>query len=376
MDYNILDDFYNGNCFFAYNVMGAHLTNEDGIDGVRFTVCAPKAQHIQIIGEFNNWDGAHSEMEKIDERGTYSLFIPDVLQNMKYKYRVFQCTGRIVDKSVPYAFKSELRPQTASIVADIKKNKFTDEKWMKTRTKNIDKPLNIYEMHFGSWKLKDIETEDIVKKWYNYREKCNDLIMYLKENNFTHIELLPLGEYPFDGSWGYQVSGYFSLTTRYGEIEDLVFFINECHNAGIGVILDFVPVHFVLDDYSLARFDGEPFYEYEFTELEHSQWGTCNFNLLKNEVKSFLMSAASYWLETFHIDGLRMDAIANALYWQGNSDRGVNVGGIDLLKNMNDGLNDLYSGIMLIAEDSSTFPKVTYPTDEGGLGFDYKWDMG
>ena len=376
MNWDIINQFYNGSSFNSYEEFGAHFTVENGVEGVRFTVCAPKAFKIQVIGDFNNWYGNGYEMQRLDNRGTYSLFISNVKEGARYKYRVFQCTGRVVDKFDPYAFFGELRPDTASIVTKYNDFNFTDSKWIQNRTKALDAPLNIYELHFGSWRMKHNDSTNIVDKWYHYTEICDELIAYVKEMNFTHIELMPITEHPFDGSWGYQVSGYFSLTARYGNINELKYFINKCHNEGIGVILDFVPVHYVKDDFALARFDGSCLYEYEYKGLEYSEWGTCNFNLFRKEVRSFLFSSATYWLENFHFDGLRMDAIANALYWQGNSDRGVNVAGVDLLKTLNAGLNERFREILIIAEDSTAFPKVTDPVEMGGLGFDYKWDMG
>ena len=371
---DILNKFYEGNSFEAYKVFGAHLCNEYGKEGVRFTVCAPNATHIQLIGEFNDWYGADYEMQKIDGRGTYTLFTEYAKEGMMYKYRVFKRDGGFIDKCDPYAFYSELRPGTASIIADIDNSVFTDAAWMNSRTKNYDKPVNIYEMHFGSWKQK--AGDRIEDRWYNYNELSDDIIKYIKDNNFTHIELMPLCEHPFDGSWGYQVSGYYSVTSRYGKVKDLMQFINKCHKNNIGVILDIVPVHFVINDYALAQFDGTPMYEYQYGEVSRSQWGTCNFDFFRKEVRSFLLSASAYWLDVFHFDGLRLDAISNALYWQGNSDRGVNVGGVDLIKTMNAGINNMFNGVMLIAEDSTTFPNVTKPIEEGGLGFDYKWDLG
>lgn len=371
---NLLNSFYEGNCFNAYDYFGAHLTHEYGKDGVRFSVCAPHASHIQLIGEFNDWYGDDYEMQKIDDRGTYTLFIDNAKVGMMYKYRIFSGDGSFKDKQDPYGFYSELRPGTASIIANIDNSCFNDKKWMSSRTKNYDKPLSIYELHFGSWKQKI--AEDVADRWYKYDEICDELIKYLKDNNFTHIELMPLSEYPLDASWGYQVSGYFSTTSRYGTCQQLMHLINKCHNNNIGVILDYVPVHFVGNDYALYRFDGTPMYEYQFDEVSKSIWGSCNFDFFKKVVKSFLLSAAAFWLDVFHFDGLRLDAISNALYWQGNSDRGVNVGAVDLLRTMNDGVNERFKGVMMIAEDSTAFPNVTKPVKEGGLGFDYKWDLG
>ena len=362
-----LKDYHEGNSLEAYRFFGAHPEKE----GVRFTVYAPNAQAIQVIGSFDDWKNKGHKMRKVDERGTWSLYIKGVKPGDTYKYRITQATGRVVDKMDPYAFYSELRPNTASIVEDLKWDKWSDEKKKKKRNKGFNEPVNIYEVHLGSW-MKE-EDEDFV----NYRKIAKKLIQYVKKNNFTHIELMPLCEYPFDGSWGYQCSGYFSVTSRYGSCQDLMYLVNEAHKAGIGVIMDFVPVHFVKDDFSLSYFDGTPVYEYPQAHDADSQWGTANFDLWKEEVRSFLMSAASFWIDVYHFDGLRMDAISNAIFWHGNKQLGVNEGALNFIKRMNFLLNERYQGkIMLIAEDSTDFPNVTKSTFEGGLGFDYKWDLG
>lgn len=365
-----LEEYYKGNDIHAYEYFGAHLCVERNKKGVRFTTYAPHAKSIQVIGSFDDWSCKGHEMKRKDVKGVWSLFIADVKAGDMYKYRITQATDRVVDKMDPYAFYSELRPNTASVVADLEKLKWSDDKWMSSRTKNFDKPVNIYEMHLGSWK----KDEDV--EWVNYKAIAKELIAYLKEMNFTHVELMPLNEFPFDGSWGYQCSGYFSATSRYGSVQELMYLINALHKAGIGVILDFVPVHFVRDDFSLSYFDGTPLYEYEKANDADSQWGTANFNLWKEEVRSFLMSAASFWIDKYHIDGLRMDAISNIIHWHGNKDLGENEGAIHFIKRMNFNLSANYPGVMLIAEDSSDYPKVTTSTLDGGLGFDYKWDLG
>ena len=362
-----LKDFHEGRSLDAYRHFGAHPERE----GVRFTVYAPNAQAIQVIGSFDDWECEGHEMKKVDERGTWSLYIKGVKVGDSYKYRITQATGRVVDKMDPYAFYSELRPNTASVVEDLSNDSWEDAEWLKSRSKNFDRPVNIYEVHIGSW-MKE-EDEDFV----NYRKIAGRLIEYVKENHFTHIELMPLCEYPFDGSWGYQCSGYYSVTSRYGTCHDLMYLVNEAHKAGIGVIMDFVPVHFVKDDFSLSYFDGTALYEYPRAHDADSQWGTANFDLWKEEVRSFLMSAASFWIDVYHFDGLRMDAISNAIFWHGNKQLGVNEGALDFIKRMNFMLNEKYQGkIMLIAEDSTDFPNVTKSTLDGGLGFDYKWDLG
>lgn len=364
-----LEQFYNGMSLTAYEYFGAHCIEKGGQKGVMFRTYAPHARDISVIGEFNEWQG--TKMKRVDAKGVYEVFIPHAKRGQMYKLRVHQATGRIVDKADPYAFYSELRPNTASIIEEVHRNLFTDDEWMKNRTKNFDQPVSIYEVHIGSWKKPD---EDNV--WYTYDEIGDDLIKYAKKVGYTHLELMPLNEYPFDGSWGYQCSGYFSATSRYGTVEQLMRFINKCHRHNLGVIIDFVPVHFVKDDYTLGYFDGTPLYEYEKGEDANSQWGTSNFNLSREEVRSFLMSAANFWLEVYHVDGLRMDAISNIIYWHGNKDKGENKGALDFIKRLNYHLSEKHPTCMLIAEDSSDFPKVTKPTVDGGLGFDYKWDLG
>lgn len=370
MKHKIIDQYYKGNALNAYELFGAHLCEERGKKGVRFNVFAPHAQSIQVIGSFNDWSCQGYMMKRADEKGIWTLFIPGVKEGDMYKYRITQATGRVVDKMDPYAFYSELRPNTASIVVNLEYKKWSDEKWISQRDKNFDKPLNIYEVHLGSWKKEEGQ------EWVNYKTIAKELIAYVKKQNFTHIELMPLNEYPFDGSWGYQCSGYFSATSRYGSCHDLMYLINACHKAGIGVIMDYVPVHFVKDDFSLSYFDGTPLYEYEKPQDADSQWGTANFNLWKEEVRSFLMSAAAFWIDKYHVDGLRMDAISNIIHWHGNKDLGENEGALYFIKRMNYNLHTKFPNVMLIAEDSSDFADVTKPTIDGGLGFDYKWDLG
>ena len=366
MNQEQLRSFYEGSCCTAYEIYGAHLKN----CGTTFSVYAPNAEKVQVIGEFNSWNGEMHEMVKADSKGSFSLFIPEAKENQMYKYRIFQKNGTTCDKSDPYAFYSELRPNTASIITNMTDFEFTDEQWMNKRNKNFNNPVNIYELHLGSWK----KPQD--KEFYTYKEIAKDLIEYLTTHNFTHIELMPLNEHPLDASWGYQSSGLFSMTSRYGTVQDLKYLINILHNHNIGVILDYVPVHFVRDNYSLAKFDGCCLYEYEHKDIAENQWGSYNFNYYNNAVISYLMSAAYFYLKEYHIDGLRMDAISNVIYWQGDSNRGVNIGGINFLKRLNYNLNKAFPDVMLIAEDSSSYIKVTAPVEYDGLGFDYKWDLG
>ena len=371
-----MDEYYRGESVNAYSFFGAHPVSEDDA-GIMFRVYAPAAYQIEVIGDFNGWDGWNHRMNKINA-GVYELCIPEARVGQLYKFRVYQQGGNVVDKADPYAFHSQLRPDTASVIARVDKEKnFHDEKWMKSRTKCFDKPMNIYEMHMGSWKKPQGKTEaDGGAQWFRYDEVAPDLVKYVKENNFTHIEVMPLAEYPFDGSWGYQVSQYYSATSRYGTPEQLMKFVDICHQNGIGVIIDFAFVHFVKDNYSLGNFDGTSLYEYPPSDVNQSEWGSYNFNLSRGEVQSYLMSCAAFWLDAYHFDGIRMDAINNGIYWMGNKNRGVNGRSVDFFKKMNCRLNKEFHNIMLIAEDSSDYPGVTKPVEEGGLGFDYKWDMG
>lgn len=368
MKRQIIEAFFEGQSSNAYELLGAQLTFEK-VDGVRFSVWAPNAKDIQVIGAFNDWACVDHHMEKIDERGLWSVFVANAKAGQAYKYRVTQVDGEIVDKMDPFGFYSELRPNTASIIQNRHYAKWSDDKWMSKRSKNFNQAMNIYEMHLGAWQKK--ENEQV-----NYRKLAKPLAQYLQAMNYTHVEFMPLSEYPFDGSWGYQTSSYFAVTSRYGSVDDLKYLINYLHKANIGVIFDFVPVHFVMDNFALNRFDGTHVYEYSNDEDAYSEWGTANFNLWKEEVRSFLMSAGAYWLDQFHVDGLRMDAISNVIYWQGNKDRGVNEGGLAFIRRMNYKLSTQFPEVMLIAEDSSDFPMVTKSTLDGGLGFDYKWDMG
>lgn len=370
MKNKLIEKYYRGDALDAYEVFGAHECIERKVKGVRFTTYAPHAQSIEVIGSFHNWSDTGFAMKRSDALGIWSVFVAGAQVGDMYKYRIKQATGRIVDKMDPYAFYSELRPNTASIVVNLDTYKWSDQKWLENRTKNFDKPVNIYELHLGSWK------KDEDEEWINYKTIAKELIAYVKENHFTHIELLPLNEHPFDGSWGYQCSGYFSATSRYGTCDELMYFVNACHKANIGVIMDFVPVHFVRDDFALSYFDGTPLYEYERAHDADSQWGTANFNLWKEEVRSFLMSAAAFWIDKYHMDGLRMDAISNVIHWHGNKDLGTNEGALHFIKRMNANLSTRFQGIMLIAEDSSDYAGVTKSTLDGGLGFDYKWDLG
>ena len=356
--------FYTGKVFDAYKYMGAHIEE----DGVIFRTYAPNALKVELVGDFNNWEG--TEMKRIEDGKFFECRVPNLKEGMLYKYRIYSKNGDCIEHCDPYGFGMELRPNTASIIRDLNEYKFDDDEWIKNRTDCKDKPLNIYEVHLGSWKKKEGNT------WYNYRELEDKLIPYVKEYGYNYIEIMPLSEHPCDESWGYQNTGFFSPTSRYGTATDLKSLINACHKNNIGVLMDFVPVHFAVDSFALANYDGEPLYEYSYDDIAISQWGSKNFMHSKGEVRSFLQSAANYWIEEYHFDGLRVDALSNIIYWQGDSNRGENKDAVDFIKGMNQGLKYMHPNIILAAEDSTAYPKVTAPIEEGGLGFDYKWDMG
>lgn len=376
LDNFLIQLFHEGNCLEMYKVFGAHPTKEKGKNGVRFSVYAPNAKKVEVIGSFNNWNGKEYVMERYHNGGIWTLFIPGVKQFDIYKYRIYALDGRILDRADPYAFFSELRPLTGSKVYKIDGFRWADKRWLKKRTKNFDKILNIYEVNIGSWKMKKDFTDEEDGEFYSYEEMAELIIPYMKEMGYSHIELMPLNEFPFDGSWGYQPTGYFSATSRYGQPKQLMKFINECHKNNIGVIMDFVPAHFVKDAHGLYNFDGGWVYEYPDESLRYTEWDSAYFDLGREEVRSFLMSAVHFWAEYFHIDGIRFDAISNVIYWKGNKDRGTNDGALEFMKRMNSHMNRLYPGVMLIAEDSTSYPCVTRSVESGGLGFDYKWDLG
>ena len=363
-----IQDFYIGKSFDAYEFFGAHKIGNK----ILFRVYAPNAAKVSLVGEFNDWQ--EEEMEQQYQSGIYSITSENACVGMMYKYCIHTRDGQVVYHCDPYGFAMELRPNSASYIMDLEEYKFSDDEWMNKRDKCYNKPLNIYEIHMGSWMKKNDETYN--NGWYRYNEIADRLINYVKENGFTHIEIMPLCEHPVDCSWGYQNTGFFSPTSRYGTNKELKELIDKCHKANVGVILDFVPIHFAVDDYGLAKFDGTELYEYPHKDVGASEWGTCNFIHSRGEVCSFLQSAANYWLKEYHFDGLRMDAISRAIYWQGNPARGVNSCAINFIRNMNVGLHKLHPTAMIIAEDSTAYPKVTAPVEYNGLGFDYKWDLG
>lgn len=375
--------FHEGKNYYSYAFMGAHVVSEKRKKGVRFTTWAPNAKNVYVVGDFSDFNIRDEyKMEKVTSMGLWSLFIPDIKPGVKYKYSIETLQGEHKYKADPYAFSSELRPNTASIVLDKNKYKWNDRSWMmKRRRFNMyENPINIYEVHLGSWKTKN-------GQYLTYRELADELPKYVSEMGYTHVEIMPIMEYPLDASWGYQIVGYYSVTSRYGSVEDFKYLIDELHKAGIGVILDWVPGHFCKDAHGLYMFDGTPTYEYEEGwKADNKGWGTNNFDLGRPEVKSFLISNAVYWIKEFHIDGIRVDAVSNILYlnygrepgeWAPNIFGGNgNLEGIQFLKDLNTVVKDEAPTVMMIAEESTSWPKISKPIEDGGLGFDFKWNMG
>lgn len=364
--------FYTGKIFDAYKYLGAHINRRENgkVEEVVFRTFAPSASRISVIGEFNGW--TETPLEKVHDGNFWEMISKEAKPGMMYKYRIYDRAGNCIDHCDPYGYGMELRPNTASIIRDMDAYKFHDGKWMKKRSDHSELPLNVYELHFGSFRKPSEEPD----AWYDYEEMADILLPYLKENGYNYLEIMPLNEYPCDESWGYQGTGFFSPTSRYGTADQLKYFVDRCHESDIGVILDFVPVHFAVDDYALANYDGTALYEYPHSDVGDSEWGSRNFMHSRGEVRSFLQSAAEYWLNEYHMDGLRMDAISRAIYWQGMPERGVNSNAVEFLRYMNQGLKERHPSVILAAEDSTSFPGVTKPVEEGGLGFDYKWDMG
>ena len=358
--------FYTGKIFDAYRYLGAHVEEQ----GVTFRTFAPGALRITLIGEFNGWQ--EWEMNRVHDGNFWECYVQNAHPGMMYKYRIYRQDQSYVDHCDPYGYGMELRPNSASYIRDLSSYAFQDDAWMRNRTDCKERPLNIYEIHFGSFKKPSDKADD----WYTYTEMADILIPYLKEYGYNYVEIMPLSEHPCDESWGYQNTGFFSPTSRYGTAEDLMKFVDTCHQNDIGVILDFVPVHFAVDGYALTNYDGTALYEYPHQDVGVSEWGSCNFMHSRGEVRCFLQSAANYWLTEYHMDGIRMDAISRIIYWQGEPARGVNHNAVEFIREMNRGLKTMHPTAILSAEDSTSFPNVTKPVSEGGLGFDYKWDMG
>ena len=372
-----------GTHYEIYEKMGGRLMTHEGARGAAFSVWAPNAKAVSVIGDFNNWDARRSPMRRLGESGIWELFLPAAAEGDKYKFHVTQCDGRVVDKTDPYGVYAEVRQNNASVLYPLKRYKWKDRRWMTARRKYDFRtaPMNIYEVHLGSWKRAEGD------RFLTYTELAEQLIPYVKEMGYTHIEMLPVEEHPFDGSWGYQVTGYYAPTSRYGSPDEFKQFVDACHQNGISVILDWVPAHFPKDDFALARFDGTALYEHQDPRLgEHIQWGTYIFNYGRKEVANFLLANALYWMDIFHIDGLRVDAVASLLrldfckeegQWLPNVYGGSeNLEAIEFLKHMNSVIAEREPGALMIAEDSTAWPGVTKKVDEGGLGFSLKWNMG
>ena len=376
--------FAKGTHYEIYEKMGAHLAEEDGKAGTYFSVWAPNARSVSVVGDFNNWDRTAHPMQPVQQSGIWDIFVPGVKAGDLYKFAVETSQGYTVLKADPYGNQSQLRPDNASVVADIRHFDWTDQAWRKAhQEKKTESPMAIYEVHPGSWK----KDPSMPGEFYNFKKLAVELADYVLEMGYTHVELIGLSEHPFDGSWGYQVSGYYAPTARYGTPADFMYFVNYMHDHGIGVILDWVPAHFPKDEFGLGRFDGTALYEHQDPRKgEHPEWGTYCFNYGRTEVSNFLVANALFWIEKFHVDGLRVDAVASMLYldfgrssgnWIPNEDGGnQNYEAITFLKHLNSIVAQRNPGAMMIAEESTAWPKVTGDVDDGGLGFTYKWNMG
>jgi 1,4-alpha-glucan branching enzyme len=397
--------FGEGNHHRLYEKLGAHITEQDGVKGVYYAVWAPNARNVSVLGDFNNWDGRQHQM-RLRDGGIWELFIPGLGVGTHYKYEVKNQAGHIYEKSDPFGFQQEVRPKTASIVADVDAYQWHDDAWMETRrhTEPLLNPVSVYEVHLGSWlhasssePAIDVDGKPVPPvivadlkpgaRFLTYRELADRLIPYVKELGFTHIEMLPVAEHPFDGSWGYQVTGYFAATSRFGTPQDLMYFIDQCHQNNIGVIVDWVPAHFPKDGHGLANFDGTHLYEHaDPRKGEHKEWGTLVFNYSRNEVRNFLVANALFWFDKYHIDGIRVDAVASMLYLDYCRDPGTwvtnqyggreNIEAADFLRQLNHTVFSYFPGVLSIAEESTDWPMVSWPTYVGGLGFNLKWNMG
>ena len=378
--------FAQGCHYEIYNKMGAHKTTENGVEGVYFAVWAPNAKYVNVAGSFNDWDIYQYELQRLGEGGIYAGFVPGVKEDDLYKFVITTADDEKIYKADPYANYSELRPGNASRVTDISGFKWTDKAWMDARAHKewTKEPVAIYECHIGSWMRHPKEGEE---GFYNYREFADRIVEYLKEMKYTHVELMGIAEHPFDGSWGYRVTGYYAPTSRYGKPEDFMYLINLLHKNKIGVILDWVPAHFPRDEFGLANFDGTCLYEHpDARRGEHPDWGTKIFNYARKEVSNFLIANAMFWVEKFHIDGLRVDAVASMLYldygkkdgeWLPNEyGNNKNLDAIEFFRHLNSMMKKRNPGVLMIAEESTAWPMVTGDVKEGGLGFSFKWNMG
>ncbi len=373
-----------GTHWTAYERLGAHLRTVDNVKGVNFAVWAPNADSVSVIGDFNGWDGRKNPMRKHIPSGFWETFIPGLAEGTLYKFQI-KHYGQTFEKSDPYGFAAEMRPKTASKVANLGRYQWNDAAWMKVRERHnaLDAPLSFYEVHLGSWR----RPGDDPSRFLSYRDLAHQLVDYVKEMGFTHIELLPISEHPFDGSWGYQTIGHFAPTARYGSPDDFMYFVDHCHQNGIGVVLDWVPAHFPRDGHGLRLFDGTALYEHaDPRKGEHKDWGTLIFNYGRHEVRTFLLSNALFWLDKYHIDGLRVDAVASMIYLDYSREAGEwipnefggreNLEAISMLKELNVQTHMQYPGTLTIAEESTAWPGVSRPTYLGGMGFSLKWNMG
>ncbi len=370
--------------YMVYEKLGAHPMKIDGTDGVLFAVWAPNALRVSVVGDFNDWDGRTNQMRRLWDSGVFELFVPDIKEGECYKFEIKAKGGLTFMKADPYAFGQQLRPESASIVRNLDGFRWEDNKWMKNRAKvqSQDEPINVYEVYLGSFAKPDDGRE-----YYNYRELAPKLIEYVKKMGYTHVELMPVMEHPFDASWGYQVIGYYAPTSRYGTAEDFMYFMNEMHKAGIGVILDWVPAHFPRDTYGLSGFDGTCLYEHQDPRQGfHPHWGTLIYNYGRPEVRNYLIANALYWVEQYHVDGIRIDAVASMLYldygkndgeWVANIYGGnENLEAVEFMKHLNSVMKKRNKGVLMIAEESTAWPKITGELEDDGLGFDLKWNMG
>ncbi len=372
--------FNRGVHYDLYHVMGGRLAEHQGLKGVRFSVWAPSARAVSLVGDFNHWDGRVNPMRSLGGCGVWELFVPGLEERCKYKFEIRTQSGQLLLKSDPYALWGEMRPKTASVIYDVGRYQWQDQEWMRGRSNDGARPLNIYELHLGSWRRNQ-------GAFLNYRDLAHQLADYCLELGYTHIELMPIMEHPLDESWGYQVTGFFAVTSRHGTPEDFQYFVDHLHRHNIGVILDWVPGHFPSDDFSLAHFDGTSLYEHADPKQKiHPHWSTYVFNFGRHEVTNFLIASALYWLDVMHVDGLRVDAVASMLYldygrnegeWIPNAYGGKeNLEAIEFIKHMNSIVHQRHQGILTIAEESTSFARVSHPVDHGGLGFDLKWNMG
>ncbi|MDD9148678.1 MULTISPECIES: 1,4-alpha-glucan branching protein GlgB [unclassified Sporolactobacillus] len=375
--------FHEGTLYEGYKTFGAHFETLEDRKGFRFTVWAPNAGNVSVVGDFNNWEEGKNPLDRVGRSGVWTAFIADITEGERYKYAIRTAAGSTLLKADPYAFYAETRPSTASLTCRLDRHEWQDGKWIKKRDKedSYHRPMIIYECHLGSWKKKQ------GGRLPTYRELADELIPYIKKNGFNHIELMPIMEHPYDRSWGYQITGYFAPTSRFGSPEDFMYFVDTCHEHGIGVILDWTPAHFCRDTHGLGHFDGTPLYEPADPKLaDRPQWGTYNFDFSKNEVVSFLISNARFWMDVYHVEGFRIDAVSSMIYLNHNHDLPFelknknggdeNLEAIAFLKKLNTAVFDKFPKALMIAEEATDFPLVSSPVEDGGLGFNYKWNMG